>query len=123
MALRGIRGAATVEKNDKEEIWRTAQTLVTKIFSANELDLNNIGAMIFSSTEDLTAAFPSTGVRQLENFSFVPLFDTRQIAVEESLPLCIRVLILADIDKKPDEICHIYLGGAKKLRPDLRSSF
>ena len=119
MALRGIRGAVTVEKNTKEEIWRAAQTLVTKILSANGIVADAIGAMIFSSTEDLTAAFPTSGVRQLSAFSLVPLFDTRQIAVEGSLPMCIRVLILAEVDKKPNEVCHIYLGGAKNLRPDL----
>jgi len=35
------------------------------------------------------------------------------------LPMCVRVLILADIDKTPLEVCHVYLGDAKKLRPDL----
>ena len=59
MALRGIRGAATVESNDKEEIWKTARLLLTKIMSINELKFDQIGAAIFSTTEDLTAAFPT----------------------------------------------------------------
>ena len=119
MALRGIRGAATVESNTKEEIWKTARLLMTKLMSANQLNFDQVGAAIFSSTEDLTAAFPTTGVRQLPSFSLIPLFDTRQIAVEDSLPMCIRVLLLVDIETKPRDICHIYLGGAKALRPDL----
>ncbi len=119
MALRGIRGAATVESNDKEEIWKTARLLLTKIMSINELKFDQIGAAIFSTTEDLTAAFPTTGVRQLPTFSLIPLFDTREPAIEGSLPMCIRVLLLVDTEKTPRDICHVYLGGAKKLRPDL----
>lgn len=119
MTMRGIRGAITVDENSKEKIWRAAQLLVTEILSQNELRAENLGAIIFSTTEDLTAAFPSSAVRQLSALSLVPLFDTREPAVENSLPLCIRVLILTDTDATQNKIRHVYLGGAKNLRPDL----
>ena len=122
MAMRGIRGAITIDENSKEKIWSAAQLLVKKILSLNELHIENIGAIIFSTTEDLTAAFPSTALRERPAFRLVPLFDTREPAVENSLPLCIRVLILADIDKAQNKIHHVYLGGAKNLRPDLESN-
>ena len=99
MTMRGFRGAATVDENSKEQIGLAARQLVTKILSANELRAENIGAIIFSTTEDLTAAFPSTALRERPAFRLVPLFDTREPAVDNSLPLCIRVLILADTDK------------------------
>ncbi len=117
--LRGIRGAATVEKNSREEIWRASQELVTKIIALNEISAENIGAIIFSSTKDLTAAFPTTGLRKLKALQLVPLFDAQETEVEGSLPMCIRVLIFADIEKNLNEIRHVYLGEAKKLRPDL----
>ena len=117
--MRGIRGAVTVEENSKEKIWTAARQLVTKILSLNELQADNIGAIIFSMTEDLTAAFPSSAIRQQPALRLVPLFDTREPAVDNSLPMCIRVLILADIDKAQNQIHHVYLGGAKDLRPDL----
>lgn len=119
MAMRGIRGATTAEKNSKDEIWSASQELVTKIMTENGLSAENIGAIIFSSTKDLTAAFPATGVRQLKDFQFVPLFDAQETFVENDLAMCIRVLILADTEKLQNEIFHVYLGGAKKLRPDL----
>ncbi len=119
MSLRGIRGAVTVDENSKEKIWLAARQLVTKILSQNELRADNIGAIIFSTTEDLTAAFPSSAIRQLPALRLVPLFDTREPAVENSLPLCIRVLILADIEIEQNKVHHVYLGGAKYLRPDL----
>ncbi len=119
MTMRGIRGAITADENSTEKIGLAARQLVTKILSMNELRTENIGAIIFSTTEDLTAAFPSSAVRQIPAFRLVPLFDTREPAVENSLPLCIRVLILADVDKEQNKIHHVYLGGAKNLRPDL----
>ena len=122
MSLRGIRGAVTVDENSKEKIWTVTRQLVMEILSQNELRAENIGAIIFSTTEDLTAAFPSTGIRQQAVFQFVPLFDTREPTIENSLPMCIRVLILADVDKKQNELRHVYLGGAKNLRPDLETS-
>ena len=122
MALRGIRGAITVDENSREEIWQAARRLVTKVLSSNKMRGEDVGAIIFSSTQDLTAAFPSTGVRQLTGLRLVPLFDTIEPAIENSLPRCIRVLILADIDKRQNEVCHVYLDGAKNLRPDLDSN-
>ena len=122
MNMRGIRGATTVDENSKEKIWQAARQLVTEILSQNKLRAENIGAIIFSTTEDLTAAFPSTALRERPAFRLVPLFDTREPAVENSLPLCIRVLILTDTDEAQNKIHHVYLGGAKNLRPDLETS-
>ncbi|MBR1397671.1 MAG: chorismate mutase [Selenomonadaceae bacterium] len=119
MALRGIRGAATVETNTKEDIWQVARLLMTQLMSMNQLNFDQVGAAIFSTTEDLTAAFPTTGVRQLPSFSHIPLFDTREPSIDNSLPMCIRVLLLVDIETNPRDICHVYLGKAKALRPDL----
>jgi len=122
MTMRGIRGAVTVDEDSKEKIWQAARLLVTKILSLNELHAEDIGAIIFSTTEDLTAAFPSSAVRKLPALSLIPLFDTREPAVENSLPLCIRVLVLANVNKKQNEVRHVYLGGAKNLRPDLNNA-
>lgn len=119
MALRGIRGAITVEENSQKAIWNAAQFLITELLSANQIHPDTVGAVIFSCTKDLTAAFPAGGVRQLPNFQYLPLFDTQEMDVEGSMQKCIRVLVLADVDKTLHELCHVYLGDAKKLRPDL----
>ena len=117
--MRGIRGATTVERNEKEEIWQAAQELVRALVDANGIAPEDIGAAIFSVTEDLTAAFPSTGARRLPGFDLVPLFDARQCAIEDSLPRCIRVLLLVNTDVPQSEIHHVYLRAAAELRPDL----
>ena len=115
--MRGIRGAITVGRNDKEEIWQAAQELVTELLRTNGITSEDIGAAIFSVTEDLTAAFPTAGVRRIAGF--YPLFDARQCAIEDSLPRCIRVLLLVNTDAAQTDIHHVYLRAAAKLRPDL----
>ena len=117
--MRGIRGAITVRRNDKEEIWQAAQELVTELLRTNGITSEDIGAAIFSVTEDLTAAFPTAGVRRIAGFDLVPLFDARQCAIEDSLPRCIRVLLLVNTDAAQTDIHHVYLRAAAKLRPDL----
>lgn len=117
--MRGIRGAITVGRNDKEEIWQAAQELVTELLRTNGITSEDIGAAIFSVTEDLTAAFPTAGVRRIAGFDLVPLFDARQCAIEDSLPRCIRVLLLVNTDAAQTDIHHVYLRVAAKLRPDL----
>ncbi len=119
MYVRGIRGAITVDENTRDAIWNAGRRLVEAIIDANGIRTDDIGAVIFTMTEDLTAAFPATGARAIKGFEMVPLFDARQPAVEQSLPMCIRVLILADTDKRQKDIHHIYLEGAMALRPDL----
>ena len=117
--MRGIRGAITVGRNDKEEIWQAAQELITELLRTNIITAEDIGAAIFSVTEDLTAAFPTAGVRRIAGFDLVPLFDARQCAIEDSLPRCIRVLLLVNTERSQKDIHHVYLRAAAKLRPDL----
>ena len=117
--MRGLRGATTVSRNDREEIWQAARKMMEELLKRNSLSPECIGAAIFSMTEDLTAAFPSTGVRSLPGFDMVPLFDARQCAIEGSLPRCVRVLLLVDTEKSQRELFHVYLGEAAGLRPDL----
>ncbi len=117
--MRGIRGATTVNENTREEIFGKTKELTAEVLRVNNIAPQDIGAAIFSATEDITAAFPAAGAREIEGFSEVPLFDARQMNVENGLKFCIRLLLLADTDKKQREIKHVYLHGAKKLRPDL----
>jgi chorismate mutase len=41
------------------------------------------------------------------------------MAISGSLPLCIRVLLHWNTDKSQQEIEHVYVREAKRLRPDL----
>ena len=117
--MQGIRGAITVEENTKEEILQAAQELIAEMCRLNAISPEDIGAVIFSATDDITAAFPAAGARRLPGFDCVPLFDTRQMDVDGSLQKCIRALLFVNTDKGQSEIRHAYLRRASLLRPDL----
>ena len=117
--MRGIRGAITIKNDTESEIVAAVRWMVTEMIRHNGVKPEDIGAVIFSATEDITASFPAAGARQIPGFATVPLFDARQMAVKDSLPLCIRALVLADTDKPQKDIRHVYLGEAALLRQDL----
>lgn len=118
--LRGVRGATTVERNEREEIFANVAELLALIVEENKIDIEDIGAVIFSSTPDINAAFPAAGARAM-GWSEVPLFGTLEIDNPEGVPRCIRVLILWNTEVPQKEIKHLYAKGAAVLRQDLKN--
>ena len=117
--MQGIRGAITVENDTKEEIIVAVQKMLKSILYENDITSEDIGAAIFSATDDIKSAFPAFAARQLPGWNLVPLFDAQQLDIENSIRKCIRVLLLVNTDKTQKEIKHIYLGRAATLRPDI----
>jgi chorismate mutase len=121
-AIRGIRGAITVEADEPELILQATRELLEGLLAANDItDFDDVVSAIFTTTEDLKSTFPAEAARRL-GMSQVPLLCAQEIPVPGSMPLCIRVLIHASTDRKPSEVRHIYLRNAQKLRPDMRSA-
>ena len=116
--MQGIRGAITVEKNEKALIFAAVQELLAKLLARNAIRTEDIGAAIFSATPDLDAAFPAAAARQI-GWEAVPLFGAQEQAVADGLKRCVRVLLLVNTDKQQRDVQHVYLGGAARLRPDL----
>lgn len=119
--LRGVRGATTVTQNNREEILHHTAELLNELVHANSIQTEDIGAVIFASTPDLPAAFPAAAARRL-GWDSVPLFGTQEIDNPDSVPLCIRVLILWNTDLAQSAIRHIYLREAVRLRPDIAAA-
>lgn len=119
MATRGIRGATTIKTDSEEEILSNTSELLQAILASNPgLIPEDIACAIFTTTADITAAFPARAARQF-GWDRVPMICAQEIPVPGSLPMCIRVLINWNTDKNQAEIQHVYLRGAKTLRPDL----
>ena len=119
MQTRGIRGATTVNADSKENILSATRELLDAILKSNpDLKSDEITSAIFTTTEDLSAAYPALAARQM-GWDAVPMLCAREIPVPESLSFCIRVLIHWNTEKKQEEIRHIYLRESAKLRPDL----
>jgi chorismate mutase len=119
MPIRGIRGATTVTADEPDQILKATHELLESILDANPgVKPEDIGSALFTVTEDLTSVFPAQAARQL-GWDQVPVICANEIPVIASLPLCIRVLIHWNTDNTQNEIKHVYLRGAIKLRPDL----
>lgn len=116
MYCRGIRGATTIERNDREEILSATTELLQLMIRQNDLHTEDIASAIFSLTEDLDAEFPAVAARML-GWTEVPLMCTREIPVPGSLGKCIRVLLHVNTTRSLSEIQHVYLRGAVNLRP------
>jgi chorismate mutase len=122
MEIRGIRGATTIEKDEKENVLSATRELLSDILKANPtLRTEDIASALFSVTEDIFSAFPALSARQI-GWEHVPMMCAREIPVPESLPLCIRVLIHWNTCVPQSEIRHVYLRDAEKLRPDINKS-
>ncbi|MDF2635720.1 MAG: chorismate mutase [Pelosinus sp.] len=117
--LRGIRGAITVDKNESVEIIERVTELLAAIVQANTFELEDIGAIIFSSTPDVNSTFPAIAARNL-GWTEVPLFGTQEIDSPNGVPYCIRVLILLNTELPQKAIKHIYLREAVVLRQDIK---
>jgi chorismate mutase len=118
MQVRGIRGATTVDENSAEAISQATIELLEKIVQTNSVDCDDIASAFFSTSPDLNAEFPAVAARRL-GWTNIALFCSQEIGVPGSLPKCIRVLLHVNTNKRANEIVHIYMRGARVLRPDL----
>jgi chorismate mutase len=116
MATRGIRGATTVERNDRDEILAATTELLNLIVQLNGLRSEDVAYVWFTVTPDLDAEFPAFAAREL-GWTEVPLMCGREIPVPDALPLCIRALVSWNTSKSQREIKHVFLHRAKELRP------
>jgi chorismate mutase len=116
MYCRGIRGATTVERNDREEILSATTELLQLMIRCNGLQTEDVASAIFSLTEDLDAEFPAVAARLL-GWTDVPLMCSREIPVPGSLGKCVRILLHVNTTRSLAEIQHVYIRGAVDLRP------
>jgi chorismate mutase len=119
--IRGVRGAITVSSNTEESIVSATEELLAKMIEINNILPETVASVLISTTEDLNAAFPAKALRNFSGWTFVPVMCMREIAVPNSLELCVRIMMHVNTDVLQEKIGHIYLKGAKILRPDLES--
>ncbi len=115
---RGVRGATTVQENTRDAILKATRQMLALMIRRNQINAADIGSAIFTVTRDVDAEFPALAARQL-GWLGVPLLCGYEIDVPGSLPNCIRVLIHWNTDKVQEEIEHVYIHDAVRLRPDL----
>jgi len=118
MLVRGVRGATTVEANSVEAILEATRELLAAMLKANETDVEYVASAFFTTTVDLNAEFPAVAARDL-GLTKVALMCGNEMNKPGGLPMCLRILLHVNTDKPAQDIKHIYLRGARVLRPDI----
>lgn len=122
MAVRGIRGATTVDADEPGQILAATRELLEHVLERNEIaDFDEIVSAVFTTSPDLTSTFPAEAARAL-GMRHVPLLCASEIAVVGAMPMCIRVLLHVETSRSPRDIVHVYLRDSKRLRPDVTSA-
>jgi chorismate mutase len=89
MHCRGVRGATTIDRDDRAEILTATRQLLALMIRTNGIEPRDIASAFFTTTPDVNAEFPAL------------------------------VMVLWNTSKPQQEIEHIYLRKAERLRPDL----
>jgi chorismate mutase len=115
---RGVKGATTVERNTREEILAATRELLQLMIEHNDINPDDVASALFTTTADLNAEFPAVAARQM-GWTEVPLCCAHELDVPGSLRMCLRILLHVNTDKSAREVTHVYIRGARVLRPDL----
>jgi chorismate mutase len=116
--IRGLRGATTVAGNDAGQITERTRELLLLLMDANGMLPEDVASALFNVTGDLDAEFPAVAARALPGWKDVPLLCAREIPVPGSLRHCIRVLIHWNTERPQSQVRHVFLRGARYLRPE-----
>lgn len=112
-----IRGATTIAQDNKTEISAAVKELLEEVFSANQLQKEEVKCFIFSLTTDIHSYHPAKAARE-SGYDFAPLFAATEPEIDGGLKLCIRLMLLTDLSDNR-KVVHVYQRGAKVLRKDI----
>ncbi len=118
MLVRGIRGATTIESNTVEAILEGTRELLDAMLRVNEIDVESVASAIFTTTTDLNAEFPAVAARDM-GWANIALMCGHEMNKPGGLPMCLRILLHVNTEKASREMRHVYLRGARVLRPDI----
>ncbi len=112
---RGIRGATVADDNSGDAIHAATTELLEMLIEENGIKERDVASVIFTMTPDLNAAFPAAAARRL-GWNSTALLGAVETDVPGSLNRCIRILILVNTEKDPQELVNVYLRGTDTLR-------
>ena len=112
-----IRGAICVVEDSPDLIEAAACKLYARLLTENSIDESAIACLLITQASDLKTRNPATGLRKAKFCAAVPLFCMQELEIEGMLERVIRMLIV--MNRPQNEIQHVFLDGAEKLRPDL----
>ncbi|GGO95231.1 chorismate mutase [Wenjunlia tyrosinilytica] len=118
MAVRAVRGAVQLERDEAEHMHEQVSELLTAMIERNELSVDDLISVMFTATPDLHSDFPAVGARKL-GITDVPLICAQELDVPGALPRVVRILAHVETSRGKSDINHVYLGAAAALRRDI----
>lgn len=118
MALRAVRGAISVDRDERDLVLAASAELVREVLERNQLTPDDLVSIVFTATPDLTSEFPAYAAR-LMGLVDVPLLCASEIAVPGAMPRVLRLLAHVETDLTRAQVRHVYLRAAAALRTDL----
>ena len=116
--VRALRGATTLERDEREHLIARTQELIAALFDRNDLDEDDLISIVFTATDDVHSAYPAEAAREA-GITHIPLMCARELEVEGGIERCVRVLVHAYTDRDTRSLRHVYLHAARQLRTDL----
>ena len=104
------------EANSREAILGATKDLLQELVRANDLHVEDVACAFFTTTRDLNAEFPAVGAREM-GWTQVALLCGHEMDVPGAMSSVIRVMLVVNTEKRQDEIVHVYLKEARRLRP------
>ena len=101
--------------HERDLIKGATKELLEEMVSKNEVRSDDIAAVFFTTTSDISDEFPAVAAREM-GWDTVPLICGHEMSVPHGLEKCIRILILWNTETKQKEIRHPYLRKAISLR-------
>lgn len=117
MAVRAVRGATRVERDDREVVLAATRELVSRVLADNGLTSDDVVSVVFTATRDISSVAPALAARQL-GLHDVALICAQEMWVEGSMPLVVRLLAHVEKDRSA-ALSNVYLNGTETLRADV----
>ncbi|MEU2777940.1 chorismate mutase [Streptomyces sp. NPDC007162] len=118
MAVRAVRGAVQLERDDAGHMEQQVGALLTAILERNGLTADDVISIWFTATPDLHSDFPAAAARKL-GIVDVPLICAQELDIAGAMPRVVRILAHIESERPRAEINHVYLGAAAALRKDI----
>lgn len=116
--MRALRGATTLEVDERDHVFDRTQELMHALLSRNGLHEDDLISIVFTATDDVHSAYPAEAAREA-GITHVPLLCARELEIDGGIARCIRLLVHAYTERSPRDLRHVYLHEARQLRTDL----
>ncbi|MCX5313992.1 chorismate mutase [Streptomyces sp. NBC_01724] len=118
MAVRAVRGAVQLERDEAGHMDEQVSALLTAVLERNGLVADDLISIWFTATPDLHSDFPAAAARGI-GIVDVPLICAQELDIVGAMPRVVRILAHVETYLAKSEIQHVYLGATAALRKDI----